>query len=998
MFVHTRQLSAASVARRHAPLTQSRGRALLLICGLTLLAACSSGGSLDGGQVNQPGGPTAGGDPITGGGPTTGGNTNTGGSPNTGSNPNTGGSPTTGGNPNTGGNPTTGGEPPANTLLWSDPSTWSSNSVPAAGDNVLIAAGLRVALDVETPSLGTLAIEGELVATDTSDVAITAADIEVRGGGLLEIGTASSPFTHRATITLTGARGLHVQRAADNGLDNDGVARGIRVRNGGALILTGVPPAIAKTKLNAHAFAGATTFTLAEAVDWRAGDQVAIAMTDFHGIGETEVLTLSVDTDGAATMSTTTALQNFRWGRLQYPIDAPVNGSGMSLTPGTFTPASNTTPTVLDERAEVVNLTRNIVIQGADDADWRGAGFGVHVMVMGTTSVAKIDGVEIRRCGQRQAMGRYPFHWHMLSYGSDGSFRGDASSDQHHLLNSSIHDSQNRAVTIHGTCGVAVEDTSAVDVQGHAFFFEDGPERRNRVTGCVAMKVRDPDQHRLKEHDSRAAGFWMVNPDNTIVGNSASDCDGPGLWNSFATECFGMSANVTMNPNDIGITRFDDNVGHSCGEVGMQTADIVVDEAGNTTDSYYLHDSGDAVLRGNIVWKNRVGGYRNRVRQPNYIGWTCADNSGVDIFGAVRRDSLIDSPLMIGFSLNNATPFDQPQRRAFKSYHFEVDIIDVTAVNYTFADGVMLAGSFFNSANTFVVGGGVLDTSDLYLDPITMQMLRCSGWRLINSNAGYRSASPYFDSFPVQQSNGDRNWALSGAMWDPHGYWGPAGNYLVPDLPFYNHGLSSLQMATPGNGNGLSTSHVFFGLGGITPGEDGPHYGGSDPMAMRLQRLDTNGAVVGDHFIGDADQTSVFRFKHFGIARGGRYRLEFPDDAPPNDFFNVTIDNAWRAEDWFVLALPWSGSVPVTGRLDSGSGQQSLAARIAEGTARALNSAGTSLADVIADPTGGTMWQDVANDLVWVKHVGGLALNVYNYNGTSDASLMRRYQLRLSRP
>ena len=157
-------------------------------------------------------------------------------------------------------------------------------------------------------------------------------------------------------------------------------------------------------------------------------------------------------------------------------------------------------------------------------------------------------------------------------------------------------------------------------------------------------------------------------------------------------------------------------------------------------------------------------------------------------------------------------------------------------------------------------------------------------------------------------------------------------------------------------------------------------------------------ALSGHFFIGDGDASSVFDFKHFGIARGGRYRLRLPNAAPPGDFFNVTIDNGWRADDWFLLALPWSGSAPVTGRLDSGGGNQSLATRIQLGTARALNSAGTSLSDVIADVTGSTMWQDTANELVWVKHVGGLELNVYNYNGTDDASLMRRYQIRLSRP
>src|SRR5690606_32457687 len=143
--------------------------------------------------------------------------------------------------------------------------------------------------------------------------------------------------------------------------------------------------------------------------------RIAVSITDFHGVGQTEVLTLARDT-ARNSMVTTTGLATFRWGRLQYPVDTVVNGSGMSLTPGPFTPSDSETPTVLDERAEVVNLTRRIVIQGADDAAWANNGFGVHVMVMGANSRAQVDGVEFVRCGQRRAMGRYPFHWHMLSY------------------------------------------------------------------------------------------------------------------------------------------------------------------------------------------------------------------------------------------------------------------------------------------------------------------------------------------------------------------------------------------------------------------------------------------------------------------------------------------------------------------------------------------------------------------------------------------------------
>ena len=76
-------------------------------------------------------------------------------------------------------------------------------------------------------------------------------------------------------------------------------------------------------------------------------------------------------------------------------------------------------PKVLDQRAPVGNLTRNIVIQSPNDDAWENEGFGVHIMIM-PSAIAHLDGVEIKRGGQRGRVRRYPFHWHMLSYnGSD---------------------------------------------------------------------------------------------------------------------------------------------------------------------------------------------------------------------------------------------------------------------------------------------------------------------------------------------------------------------------------------------------------------------------------------------------------------------------------------------------------------------------------------------------------------------------------------------------
>lgn len=892
-----------------------------------------------------------------------------------------------GGGGNGGGNG--GGQAPTETARWSDPTSWTSNVVPAENENVLIPAGTAMLLDVHTPSLGTLAIEGTLVADPAVDVAITATDIEVRDGGTLQIGSETAPYEKIATITLTGARGAHAARSEDNALDNDGVSRGLRVQNGGALVLQGKVPSRLKSKLNAHANAGATTFALADQVQWRAGDKIAISLTDFYGVGETEVLTLAQDTSGTS-MQTTTGLATFRWGRLQYPIDTAVNGSAMSLTPGTFTPADNETPTVLDERAEVINLSRRIVVQGANDADWSSNGFGVHVMIMGTRSKAQVDGVEFIRCGQRRAMGRYPFHWHMLSYSGNGDFLGDVVGADHYLRNSAIWGSENRAVTIHGTCGVTVHNTFAVDIKGHAVFFEDGPEQRNIVTDCVAMKVRSPGSNRLKNHDNAASGFWLTNPNNEIVGNSASDCDGRGLWNSFATRCFGLSRTVSVNPNDLVMLRFDDNVGHSNRLSGIATRFEALNESGDTGDAYYQHSDTPFTMLRNVAWKNRDGGYTNRVLRPTYRSWTVADNSDIDVSGVTGPNGLLESFLFVCNSLNSQTPFAQPRRRAVASYHWQLDIRNITAINYS-------ATTAWLAPWHAVISGGVLDTHDLYFQGISLGMFRNDGWRLINSEPGFRVPSPYFDGFPISVTAGNRHWSISGAMWDVHGYWGPAGNYLVPDFPFYTHGLTSYSPATPSGANGVTTPHVFYGLSNIAPERDSPPWGGSGTMAMRLEHLDSSNNVVGEHTIGSALTSAVFPFRHFGVSKGGRYRLALPGSPAPQNYLNCCIENAYRTTDTLLLALPWDGSVTVTGRIDSGTDNQTLSYRLANNTARQLQNTGTSLQDVINDASGQTIWQDRPSNLVWVKHVGGMALNVWGYDGRSDESLARTQQIRLRR-
>src|SRR5690606_33215321 len=254
--------------------------------------------------------------------------------------------------------------------------------------------------------------------------------------------------------------------------------RGIMLMNG-LLELHGISPETPWTKINAHAPSGSTSIELMEDVNWNVGDEIIIGPTDYYNAGNGSSVTQRVNITGinGNEFTLNTGLNAHRWGLLQYATN-----TGMSLTPtnvleSPLPDGEFITPKILDERAPVGNLTRNIVIQAPDDNLWRNQGFGVHVMIM-PNSTARVEGVEIKRGGQRGRLRRYPFHWHMLSYAGTETFM-DASGQ--YIRNSSVNSSANRGIVIHGTNRVVVQNNVLYNIQGHGIFTEDAVERHNII-------------------------------------------------------------------------------------------------------------------------------------------------------------------------------------------------------------------------------------------------------------------------------------------------------------------------------------------------------------------------------------------------------------------------------------------------------------------------------------------------------------------------------------
>ena len=93
----------------------------------------------------------------------------------------------------------------SNQRQWSDASLWGG-SLPGAGAAVVIPAGTTVILDQSTPALGAITINGTLKFA-RQDLSLSATKIDIASTGALQIGEPGAPFTDKAIITLTGAKG-----------------------------------------------------------------------------------------------------------------------------------------------------------------------------------------------------------------------------------------------------------------------------------------------------------------------------------------------------------------------------------------------------------------------------------------------------------------------------------------------------------------------------------------------------------------------------------------------------------------------------------------------------------------------------------------------------------------------------------------------------------------------------------------------------------------------
>src|SRR6187397_2679429 len=473
---------------------------------------------------------------------------------------------------------------------WSNPATWPNKKVPAAGDKVEIASGKEVILDVSPPALGGLTINGKLSFADKSDLELTTEWIMVHGE--LAIGTEAAPFTHKATITLS-----------DNVKDEQMMGMGDRgiMLSGGTLNLHG-DRTNTWTKLAKTAEAGSNSIEVLNAAQWRVGDEIVLASTDFNP-RQAERRTISAVSGNTITLDK--KLDYMHFGKITFDVD---------------------------ERGEVGLLTRNIRLQASADADKSFQ--GGHIMAMGASKMF-VEGVELQRMGQNLTLARYPIHWHLI---------GDAKGQ--YIRNAAIHDTYNRCVTVHGTNFLRVENNVTYNTVGHCFFLEDGIEHGNEFiknlaiqtkchtsldcvpTNLAANGERDPNRQNYRERsfngktllpsDNTVAAYWITNPDNSFIDNVAAGSDENGFWLSLPEHPQGAfkdsEVSKTIWPRRTKFREFRNNTAHSNFDGFMFDRNINVENSFGLATIPFLSLANPADLDSEVVETHfeSLTSYKNR--------------------------------------------------------------------------------------------------------------------------------------------------------------------------------------------------------------------------------------------------------------------------------------------------------------------------------------------------------------------------------------------------
>lgn len=395
--------------------------------------------------------------------------------------------------------------------LWSAARTWEGGQLPQAGQRVQIREGHAVVYDIQSSAvLRSVHIGGTLSFASDKDTRLETGLIKIQAGDdvseegfdceghmqppahgaprpALLVGTQLAPIdaAHTAIIRLHYIEGMNRETCP------------AIVCCAGQMEFHGAPVSRTWVKLGQPAKAGAREIELTEAVaGWRVGDRLIVTATTRQNKVKKTFKTSTHD--GSQTEE-----------RLITSIDATRVTLDKPLEFDHFAEG--------DYRADVANLSRNVIVESADPDGVRG-----HTMYH-QHSAGSIGYAEFRHLGKPGVLGKYSLHFHLVG----DTMRGSS------VIGASIWDSGNRWLTIHGTNYLVVRDCVGYQSRGHGFFLEDGTEVYNVLDRNLAVQayITPPLPKQVIPFDKNdGSGFWWANCLNTFTRNVACDCDEYGYF------------------------------------------------------------------------------------------------------------------------------------------------------------------------------------------------------------------------------------------------------------------------------------------------------------------------------------------------------------------------------------------------------------------------------------------------------------------------------------
>ena len=340
---------------------------------------------------------------------------------------------------------------------WSNPATWGG-TLPTISDTVSIAHVVTYD-DAATVAGVTIATGGELRFDPGATATLTSTGNVVVNGQLTMRPTAAGNVhtLHFAGVDETAFVG--------GGMEVLPTDVGLWVMGDGKLETVGSTKT-AWTRAAGDIASGATQITLEAApVGWRVGDEISIVPTAHPSVGNTS------------------------WNGFDLRTIAAIDGATVTLSAPTAYahPAVSNPFTTTTYTAEVLNLTRNVRIEGTGNGEVAPAGNGRAHIFIHSNQAQSVAYAAIRHMGPRQpdgtgytesVLGRYGLHFHMSGDGSRGSL----------VEGVVVRDTGGHAFVPHASHGITLKDTISYNTFDDAYWWDDPP-----CLNCVDENINDTD-------------------------------------------------------------------------------------------------------------------------------------------------------------------------------------------------------------------------------------------------------------------------------------------------------------------------------------------------------------------------------------------------------------------------------------------------------------------------------------------------------------------------